>query len=47
MARNREKKGSLNFQLKKLLDSKLAIGESKFEDKKQNLNKNAHHSHFR
>ena len=33
MARNREKKGSLNFQLKKLLDSKLAIGESKFEDK--------------
>ena len=37
MARNREKKGSLNFQLKKLLDSKLAIGESKFEDKKQNL----------
>lgn len=40
MARNREKKGSLNFQLKKLLDSKLAIGESKFEDKKQNLTSN-------
>ena len=37
MARNRKKKGSLNFQLKKLLDSKLAIGESKFEDKKENL----------
>lgn len=34
MARNREKKGSLLHQVKKQLDEKLAIGESKFEDKK-------------
>lgn len=34
MARNREKKGSLTHQLKLLLDSKLAIGTSKHEDKK-------------
>lgn len=33
MARNREKKGSLTFQLKTLLDSKLAIGTSKHTDK--------------
>lgn len=34
MARNREKKGSLLHQVKIALDEKLAIGESKFEDKK-------------
>lgn len=34
MARNREKKGSLLHQVKTALDEKLAIGESKFEDKK-------------
>lgn len=34
MARNREKKGSLVFQLQKELEKKLAIGESKFSDKK-------------
>lgn len=34
MARNREKKGSLIHQVKTLLDEKLAIGDSKFEDKK-------------
>lgn len=34
MARNREKKGSLLHQVKIALDKKLAIGESKFEDKK-------------
>lgn len=34
MARNRDKKGSLTFQLKNLLDSKLAIGTSKHADKK-------------
>ena len=34
MARNREKKGSLVFQLQQELEKKLAIGESKFSDKK-------------
>lgn len=34
MARNREKKGSLVFQLQKELEKKLVIGESKFSDKK-------------
>lgn len=39
MARNREKKGSLVFQLQKELEKKLAIGESKFADKKIGTNK--------
>lgn len=37
MARNREKKGSLVFQLQQELEKKLAIGQSKFEDKKLGL----------
>ncbi len=37
MARNREKKGSLIFQLKSEFDKKLAIGQSKYEDKKNGL----------
>lgn len=39
MARNREKKGSLLHQVKIALDNKLAIGESKFEDKKNQATK--------
>ena len=39
MARNREKKGSLVFQLQQELEKKLAIGESKFSDKKTGANK--------
>lgn len=37
MARNREKKGSLVHQVKAVFDGKLAIGRSKFEDKKAGL----------
>lgn len=40
MARNREKKGSLLHQVKIALDSKLAIGESKFLDKQNGLTNN-------
>lgn len=37
MARNRDKKGSLVHQVQVVLDGKLAIGRSKFEDKKAGL----------
>lgn len=33
MARNRKKKGSLVYQVQKTLEAKLAIGESKANDK--------------
>ncbi len=39
MARNRERKKSLVFQLKEIFDKKLAIGQSKYEDKKNGLTK--------
>lgn len=40
MARNREKKISLNHQVKLVMDSQLAIGQSKFDDKLNNQTKN-------
>jgi hypothetical protein len=36
MARNRIKLGSLTHQIKSILDDKLAIGVSKYQDKKNN-----------
>lgn len=46
MARNREKKGSLVFQLQQELEKKLAIGESKFSDKKAGKTKEKIYSWF-